>query len=71
MTSNRSLPAEVDAHKTDVEACPHCYGGIVYESTEDALVDGPHECHMCFGTAIRMDRAERTRAKAERKVRAR
>ncbi len=71
MTSTRSLLAEVDGHKTNVEACPHCYGGTVYEPTEDKLVDEPHECHMCLGTAIRMDRAERTRAKAERKIRAR
>lgn len=67
MTSDRSLPAEVDAHKTETEErCPHCFGGFVFEPTEDSLVDEPHECHMCFGTTRKMDRAERLAMKAGR-----
>lgn len=49
------------------EPCPHCFGGIVYEPTEDALVDEAHECHMCFGTTIKMDRARRKAIKAGRR----
>lgn len=49
------------------EPCPHCFKGITYEPTEDTLVDEAHECHMCFGTTIKMDRAERLRIKAGRR----
>ncbi len=48
------------------EPCPHCFGGIVYEPTEDELVDEPHEGHMCMGTARKMDRAERLSIRAGR-----
>lgn len=69
MTSTRSLPAEADAHKTETERCIHCFGGFVFEPTDDSLVDEAHECHICFGTTIKTDRAERLRIKAERRAR--
>ena len=56
-----------EAHKP--EPCPHCFGGITYEPTEDTLVDEAFECHMCFGTALKVDRAKRLRIKAERRAR--
>lgn len=45
--------------------CPHCFGGFVYEPTEDTLEDEAHECWMCLGTARRMSKAERIAARAD------
>ena len=60
----KSIPATEGVRHP--EPCPHCYGGVVYEPTEDTLVDEAHECHMCLGTAIRKTREERKAMKAER-----
>jgi uncharacterized protein (DUF983 family) len=38
--------------------CPHCFGGTVFEPTDDPLVDEATECPACLGAARRMDRAE-------------
>lgn len=54
------------AEKMASGECVHCFGGVVYEPTEDALVDEAHECHMCMGTTRKMGREERKAIKADR-----
>jgi hypothetical protein len=48
-----------DAPKVPAEKCPHCYGGTIFEPTDDTLEDEAIECPACLGTARRMHRAER------------
>jgi hypothetical protein len=47
-------------------ACPHCFGGTVFEPTDDPLEDEAMECPACLGTARRMPRTERLKIKDER-----
>jgi len=49
-------------------ACPHCFGGTVFEPTDDPLEDEAMECPACLGTVRRMHRPERLRIRAERDV---
>jgi hypothetical protein len=48
--------------------CRHCYGGWVFEPTEDPLEDEAIECPACLGTARKMDRFERARIRYEREL---
>jgi hypothetical protein len=48
--------------------CPHCFGGWVFEPTEDTLEDEAIECPACLGAARRMYRAERLRIRAGREL---
>ncbi len=48
--------------------CPHCFGGFVFEPTEDPLEDEAVECPACLGTARRMGRTERARIRNEREL---
>ncbi len=49
-------------------ACPHCFGGVVFQPTEDTLTDEAMECPACLGTTRRMDRHERARIRNEREM---
>ena len=45
-------------------ACPHWFGGTVFEPTDDLLEDEAMECPAYLGTARRMHRAERSAIRA-------